>query len=222
MFHKPRVVFYDADELPERARRLIADEFGICILSAYQAVEAYKIGFECERHSGIHLNADLYPVRLVDDDLGEVTAGDSGEVVVSNLVNRATVLLNYRLGDVAHMLPAGCACGRTLPLMSFIEGRTDDWVTLSSGKAIHPQSIRTLFTDEKEVSQYQVIQRRRDHFTVAFAGIAENSVLAERIVGRFKDRFGQAVCVDVAFVDAIEPSVGGKIRPVISLVGSAA
>lgn len=222
MFHKPRVVFYDADELPERARRLIADEFGICILSAYQAVEAYKIGFECERHSGIHLNADLYPVRLVDDDLEEVTAGDSGEVVVSNLVNRATVLLNYRLGDVAHMLPAGCACGRTLPLMSFIEGRTDDWVTLSSGKAIHPQSIRTLFTDEKEVSQYQVIQRRRDHFTVAFAGIAENSVLAERIVGRFKDRFGQAVCVDVAFVDAIEPSVGGKIRPVISLVGSAA
>ncbi len=222
VFHKPKVVFYDADELPERARRLIADELGICILSAYQAVEAFKIGFECERHSGIHLNTDLYPVRLVDDDLEEVVAGESGEVVVSNLVNRATVLLNYRLGDVAHMLPAGCACGRTLPLMSFIEGRTDDWVTLSSGESIHPQSVRTLFTNEKEISQYQVVQRRRDHFTVALAGIAENAILAERIVGRFRDRFGQAVSVDVAFVASIEPSVGGKIRPVISLVGSGA
>jgi phenylacetate-CoA ligase len=222
VFHKPKVVFYDADELPERARRLIADEFGICILSAYQAVEAFKIGFECEQHSGIHLNADLYPVRLVDDDLQEVVAGESGEVVVSNLVNRATVLLNYRLGDVAHMLPAGCACGRTLPLMSFIEGRTDDWVTLSSGEAIHPQSIRTLFTNERKIFQYQVIQRRLDHFTVALAGIAENAILAERIVGRFRDRFGQAVSVDVAFVASIEPSVGGKIRPVISLVGSGA
>jgi phenylacetate-coenzyme A ligase PaaK-like adenylate-forming protein len=104
--------------------------------------------------------------------------------------------------------------------MSFIEGRTDDWVTLSSGEAIHPQSIRTLFTNEKEISQYQVIQRRLDHFTVAIAGIAENAILAERIVGRFKTRFGQQVSVDVSFVASIEPSVGGKIRPVISLVGS--
>jgi phenylacetate-CoA ligase len=219
-FHKPKVVFYDADELPERARKLIADDFGVCILSAYQAVEAFKIGFECEQHSGIHLNSDLYPVRLVDDDVNEVAEGESGEVVLSNLVNRATVLLNYRLGDVAHMLPTGCACGRTLPLMSFIEGRTDDWLTLLSGDAVHPQSIRTLFTNEKEVSQYQVIQRRLDHFTVAIAGIAENAILAERIVGRFKTRFGQQVSVDVSFVASIEPSVGGKIRPVISLVGS--
>lgn len=219
-FHIPKVVFYDADELPERARRLIADEFGVCILSAYQAVEAFKIGFECERHSGIHLNADLYPVRLVDEALQEVVAGESGEVVVSNLVNRATVLLNYRLGDVAHMLPAGCGCGRTLPLMSFIEGRTDDWVTLASGEVIHPQSIRTLFTNEKDIFQYQVVQRQRDHFTVAIAGMAENTILAERIIGLFRDRFGQGVTVDVTFVDSIEPSVGGKIRPIISLVGS--
>lgn len=221
-FHRPKVVFYDADELPERARRLIADKFGICILSAYQAVEAFKIGFECERHSGIHLNADLYPVRLVGEDHREVAPGESGEVIVSNLVNRATVLLNYRLGDVAHMIPGGCACGRTLPLMSFIEGRTDDWVTLASGEAIHPQSIRTLFTSETGISQYQVIQRQREYFTVALAGIAEDAKLAERIVGRFRERFGQAVRVDVSFVGAIEPSVGGKIRPVISLVGSGA
>jgi phenylacetate-CoA ligase len=222
VFHRPKVVFYDADELPERARRLISDDFGVCILSAYQAVEAFKIGFECELHNGIHLNIDLYPVRLVDEDLGDVAAGDSGEVVVSNLVNRATVLLNYRLGDVARMLTAGCTCGRTLPLMSFIEGRTDDWVTLSSGETIHPQSIRTLFTDEKEISQYQVIQRQHDHFTVALAGVTENAMLAERIIGRFRDRFGQAASVDVTFVKSIEPSVGGKLRPVISLVGSGA
>jgi hypothetical protein len=42
----------------------------------------------------------------------------SGEVVVSNLVNRETVLLNYRLGDVAASLPDRCPCGRSLPLLS--------------------------------------------------------------------------------------------------------
>jgi phenylacetate-CoA ligase len=219
-FHRPKVVFYDADELPESARNLITDEFGVCVLSAYQAVEAFKIGFECEQHSGIHLNVDLYPVRIVDEDLRDVAAGESGEVVVSNLVNRAMVLLNYRLGDVAHILNERCRCGRTLPLMSFIEGRTDDWVTLSSGEAIHPQSIRTLFTTLEEIAQYQVVQRARDHFAVAIAGVAENETLVQRVAAGFKERFGPAVSVDVAFVDAIAPSVGGKIRPVISLVAS--
>jgi phenylacetate-CoA ligase len=215
-FHPPKVAFYDADELPERARRLITDEFGVCVLSAYQAVEAFKIGFECERHAGFHLNMDLYPVRIAGADGSDVPEGDSGEVIVSNLVNRATVLLNYRLGDVAHLIPGACACGRTLPLMSFIEGRTDDWLILPSGASIHPQSVRTLFTPEESIEQYQVVQLRADHFTVAMLGVAEDCELTDRIRKRFIERFGD-VTVEFSFVDAIEPSAGGKMRPVISL-----
>lgn len=41
-------------------------------MTTYQAVEAFKIGFECDQHTGIHLNADLYPVQIVDDDGNEV------------------------------------------------------------------------------------------------------------------------------------------------------
>lgn len=220
-FHWPRVVFYDADALPESTRSLLAEEFGVCVLSAYQAAEAFKIGFECEQHAGYHLNVDVYPVRILDRAGHDVQPGESGEVIVSNLVNRATVLLNYRLGDIAHLLTGACACGRTLPLLSFIEGRTDDWVVLTSGGTTHPQSVRSLFTNEPAISQYQVVQQSPEHFTVAIVGVTHDDGIADRVRRRFRERFGEVVRTDVDFVDAIEPSAGGKIRPVISLVRAA-
>jgi phenylacetate-CoA ligase len=220
-FHRPKVVFYDADSLPDASRRMIGDEFGIGVLSAYQASEAFKIGFECERHTGLHLNVDLYPIRILDRNGHDVSAGQAGEVVVSNLVNDATVVLNYRLGDVAHLIGEPCPCGRTLPLLSYLEGRTDDWVVLTSGETIHPQAVRILFADESSIPQYQVVQRQTDHFTVAIAGVPPSDDLAARLKRRFAERFGAATRTDIAFVDAIELSSGGKLRPVISLVHAA-
>jgi phenylacetate-CoA ligase len=217
-FHRPKVVFYDACELPEAARKLITETFGIHVLSAYQAIEAFKIGFECEQHMGLHLNIDLYPLRIVTDDGLEVPGGENGDVVVSNLVNRATVLLNYRLGDVAHLLPAPCACGRTLPLLSFIQGRTDDWIRLPSGEVIHPQAIRIIFTTEQSIWQYQVVQVEPDQFCVSIVGGDDPVGISERLKKRFAQRFGADVRVNISFVERVEPSLGGKVRPVISLM----
>jgi phenylacetate-CoA ligase len=217
-FHRPKVVFYDADELPEASRTLITNEFKVHVISAYQAIEAFKIGFECERHLGFHLNADLYPVRILADDGTEAAPGKNGDVVVSNLVNRATVLLNYRLGDIAHVLPELCPCGRTLPLLSFIQGRTDDWIRLPTGERVHPQLVRTIFTGEADVWQYQVIQEAPDSFRTLIVGGDDRAALQARLVARFTERFGAGARVEIAFVDAIEPSRRGKVRPVISRV----
>lgn len=50
-----------------------------------------------------------------------VAPGSKGEVVISNLVNRASVPLNYKLGDVVTLSAAQCACGRTLPTIETID-----------------------------------------------------------------------------------------------------
>ena len=171
--HWPRVAVYHSDALAAPARRLIEEHFGIEVLTFYSAVEAATIGFECERHMGLHLNCDLNPVRIVGDDGEELPDGESGEVVVSNLVNRATVLLNYRLGDVAAKLPGPCPCGRSLPLLSFLEGRVGDWIRARDGEAVHPQAVRTLFTEEEHVWRYQVVQRSLSHFAIALVTAPE-------------------------------------------------
>lgn len=212
--HRPRVVTYSSDGMTAAERRLIEERFGIPVLGAYQAIEAFKIGFECGESEGVHMNVDLYPVRVIDEEGRELPPGEVGSVVVSNLVNRGTVLLNYRLGDLAARLPGPCPCGRNLPRLTMPVGREDDWVVLPSGREMHPQAVRTLFTDEKDVWRYRVVQEPGSRFSVEVvaAPAIDRRAVARRLERKFAERFGPEVAVDVEFVDAIETTPGGKTR----------
>jgi phenylacetate-CoA ligase len=218
-FHRPRVVTFGGDTLSPAGRALIEGEFGIPVFGIYQSVEALRIGFECEAHRGFHLNVDLYPVRITDAEGRTVSDGVSGEVVVSNLVNRGTVLFNYRMGDVAAALPHPCPCGRSLPLLSPPPGRTDDLIELPSGSLVHPQTVRTLFTEEREIWQYQVVQVVPARLQVALvvARECDRAATAARIARKFAERFGPDVVTDVRFVDEVASTVQGKVRVVLSM-----
>ena len=134
-FHKPRVITYSSDALPAPIRRIIEKNFNIPVFSAYEAIEALKIGYECGENAGLHANIDLYPVRVVAENGRALPPGQMGEMVISNLVNRAQVLLNYRLGDLAYWKTEPCGCGRSLPLLEHPPGRRDDSVRLPRGVA---------------------------------------------------------------------------------------
>ena len=218
-FHRPDAVVYHSDALSEPARRLIADDLGIEILSYYSSVEAPAISFECEQHRGLHLNFDLHPVRIVDEEGHEVADGESGEVVVSNLISRGTMLFNYRQGDVAAKLPDPCPCGRTLPLLSFLEGRVGDWVATRDGQRLHPQGIRTLFTEEREVWGYQVNQRALSHFalTLVVAPESDRAQLEARLAASFAERLGPETTIETTYVESLPRTARGKIRTVIAL-----
>lgn len=218
-FHRPRLVTYTSDSLGDAARRRIEQEFGIPVLSTYGAIEAMRIGFECEAHRGLHLNEDLYPVRIVDAEGRTLPPGEIGDVVVSNLVNRATVLLNYRLGDLAARLPDPCPCGRSLPLLSFPSGRSDDLIELPGGRQMHPQAIRIIFTEETEVWQYQVVQESWTRFRVSVVApeTGDREGIRSRVAERFARTFGPDITVDIVFVDSVPRTAGGKVRPVLSL-----
>ena len=217
--HRPRVLLYTSDSLPESARALIAEAYNIPAFSIYEAAEAFNIGFECPQHTGLHLNIDLHAVRIVDADGRTGPDGESGEVVISNLVNRAAVLLNYSLGDLAAIVPSRCPCGRSLPLLTQLQGRSDDWIELASGRLIHPQVMPRLFKYEEQVWQWQVVQQTRTHFrvTLVAAEACNHQNARERIAAGFARTFGEDVEVDIHFVESIERTAAGKVRPVVSM-----
>jgi phenylacetate-CoA ligase len=219
--HLPKVVTYGGDSLSDSIRRVISEDFGIQVLSAYQGIETGQVGFECEEHRGYHVNVDFCPIRLVDGAGRDVPPQESGDVVISNLVNRPTVLLNYRLGDVARFLPGSCPCGRSLPMLSFLQGRTTEWMKSRSGKLVHPQSVRMLLRTEEDVWRYQVVQRSPDHFEVALvtAPGCDQGVLSTRMARRFCEQFGDGTTTETTFVDELPRTARGKVRPVISLAG---
>jgi phenylacetate-CoA ligase len=217
-FHHPRAVTYGSEGVSDSVRRIISEDFGIPIFSTYQATEALKIGFECDQHLGFHLNVDLYPVRVVDPEGQTVEPGERGEVVISNLVNRATVILNYRLNDLATLLPRSCPCGRTLPLLSFLQGRGRDFIQVPSGEMVHPDVTATVFS-RPEVWQYQVVQDRPDHLTVKLivADGTDRAATQAAISADFARLYGAGVSYDLSFVDSLERTPGGKIKPISAL-----
>ena len=218
-FSSPKIITYSSDGVSEPVRRLIVDTFKIPLLSTYEAVEAFKIGFECTQRVGVHLNIDLYPVRIVNAEAQPLPDGESGDVVVSNLVNRAMVLLNYRLGDIARMLRDACPCGRSLPLLSFPEGRNDEYLQLASGKMLHPQAVRTILLSEEAIWRFQVIQLSTSHLRVLIVAApgADPEAMRQRLAIKFVSIFGSGAAVDVVFVDSIARTSKGKFRAVISM-----
>jgi phenylacetate-CoA ligase len=220
-FHHPTAIRYTSDALPDSARRVIQEEFGIPVFSRYDAAELPTIGFECERHSGLHLNIDLCPLRIVDADGRTLPPGEPGEVIVSNLISRGTVLLNHRPWDRATLLPEPCTCGRTLPLLSHPQGRHNDWLTLPSGRRMHGQRALSIFRSERLVWQYQVTQETPSRFRVLVVvdEALDRAALVERLRRGLPELLGEPVEVEVQFVEAVPRTPGGKVRTVMSLVG---
>jgi phenylacetate-CoA ligase len=221
--HLPTVVSYAGDTMSDGGRALIEREFGIPVLSAYNAVESFKIGFTCERRSGFHLHEDLCDVRIVDGAGREVEPGERGEVVISNLVNRATVLLNYRLGDVARLEHEPCECGRTTRRLVDLEGRVDDIIELGSGEYVYPTRVWRVFRERPEILRYQLIQHELERFElrVVAADVPTADRAATEAVDELRSVLGGADVVLTRFED-LPNGPGGKFRHLVPLARPAA
>jgi len=212
-FHRPHVVTWYADPISDPVRHLMTEDLGIALLSVYQAVESGIIGWECERQNGHHLNVDTCPIRILNPDGRDVPAGEGGQVVVSNLVNRGTVLLNYMLGDLATRLSESCGCGRSLPMLSHVQGRTTDWLQSTSGRPIHPQTLRGILRDVQGIRRYQLVQERRGHVrivTVTATG-ADRDEIRARVIAAAR-RLVDPIEAEVEFSETLSRTEGGKVR----------
>ncbi len=214
----PKLVAYGADTMPPAERELIEKEFGVPVLSAYQSVEALHIGYECELRRGFHLFTDAVDVRVVDEEGRDLPPGETGEIVISPLTNRATVLLNYRLGDMGRLSAEACPCGRTLPVLEALVGRTDDTLVLPCGDEVHPLVAIEGLRDVPGIVQVQLRQEALSEFViraVARPGTERDRAAAE-LKAALRRTLGTVDHVAVEWYEEIPPDAGGKTKAVVS------
>ncbi len=224
--HRPKLVVYFSDGMSDGATRLIEEHFGIPVLSQYSAVEAFKLGFTCEKRRGFHLNIDLVHFKVVDAHGRPVPKGDSGELVISNLTNHGTVLLNYRLRDIGVLCDDPCPCGRTLPLLSRLEGRRYDVIHLADGRFVHPAAVDHVFYEGlprqgDRVLQYQLIQHDYERFELRLATADRQAFerTAPGYIAKMRELLGATVTLEaVHYPERLPTGPGGKFRSVTSLL----
>jgi phenylacetate-CoA ligase len=214
----PRVWCYGGDGMSVPARALLERQTGALVYSTYQSSETGRLGFECERRSGWHLNVDLCAVRIVDADGATLPAESEGEVVVSNLHNRASVLLNFRLGDRAVMAGTPCGCGRGLPVLRALLGRHTEVVHLADGRAISGLVLQATCMDALAGAlASQLVPESAGHVTlrVVTAPGADITAMEQRVHAVIKERFGDGLSISIEPVSSIATSASGKFARVV-------
>lgn len=216
------VAFVTSERLYDDQREAISRLFGCRVANGYGSRDAGFIAHECPS-GGLHLTAEDVIVEIVAPDGRVLPPGQSGEIVVTHLATKDFPFIRYRTGDVAVLDTARCACGRTLPLVKEIQGRSTDFIVAADGTVMHGLALVYVVRDLPGVRGFKIVQhslQRTEVQLVADEGF-DRPVRAAEIQAGLKRRLGGGVQVDVNYVEAIAPEKSGKYRYVVSHVAAA-
>ena len=200
------VVIANAEPLYDHQREAISAAFGCPVRETYGMAEAVTAAGECEE-GRLHLWPDAGVVEV------EAPPGEPGDLIATGLTNPDMPLVRYRVGDRVQLDPGACACGRTLPLLAYVEGRSDDVLYTGDGRRIG--RLDPVFKDDSGIAEAQIVQTDLDRVLVRYVpgsatGARSEAVLAARI----QERMGP-ITVDFDRVDTIERTSNGKFRAVV-------
>ncbi|MGW3966976.1 phenylacetate--CoA ligase family protein [Amycolatopsis sp. NPDC005003] len=108
----------------------VRDDWGVEMFT-YSSAGDTGTCWECREHDGYHLWEDLVLAESLDPASGEATGeGAVGELVATDLDNRAAPLIRYRSGDLVRIDRRPCGCGRT-HARQWVVGRCGEETTVA-------------------------------------------------------------------------------------------
>ena len=219
---RPRAIICSGEVLTDEGRALIEETFGAPVFNRYGSREFSVIASECERHEGLHVNAENLFVEVLCD--GTPMLDREGEIVVTDLRNFAMPLIRYRTRDVGVMSSRACSCGRGLPLLQLTGGRVTDFLTTTTGRKVSGIALATYgITNIPGIRQIQFVQDRPGSVTARIVKGPEWSENALRtLFDRLRGFLGESILIDAEFTNAIPLEASGKYRFTISTLETGA
>jgi phenylacetate-CoA ligase len=215
--HRPALAVLGGEALLPEMRAALTEHFGVPVFMSYSSNEALRIGFECGAGPGYHLHEDLCAVRIVDDDGRTLAPGEKGRVIISNLMNRGTMLLNYDQGDRARLIAEPCACGRSSTRIELTETRDVPMLKTLDGRVIHSAELLLSLGDHPEIDLAQIVIEAPGRWRVLLISADPGATRRwlERAAQWVRERAGPTVEVAVELTDTPALSRAGKTLPVI-------
>jgi phenylacetate-CoA ligase len=211
---KPTGVVATSMMLIETERVVIEDVCGIKVTNRYGCEEVSLIACECEQHQGLHLNSAHNIVEFLREDGTPCDYGEDGRLVITELVNYGMPMIRYEVGDWGIPSDRVCSCGRGLPLMESVTGRTADFLVATDGSRVAGISIiENSLTKISGIRQMQIVQDKAHHLTVnVVMGQDYSEATAEDLVMSLKQMLGAEMQVDLNRVETIPQEKSGKYR----------
>lgn len=213
-----KVVFCTSERLYDHQREAISNAFACPVANGYGGRDAGFIAHECPAGS-MHITAEDIIVEIVDEQGDVQPAGISGEIVVTHMATSDFPFIRYRTGDIGMLGNTPCSCGRGLPLLKEIQGRSTDFVIASDGTVMHGLALIYILRDLPAVRAFKIIQESLNLTRVQVVanpsfGITDETTIREGL----QARLGNDVEIDIQLLAEIPPEKSGKHRYVVSQV----
>lgn len=215
--YKPKGIVSSAETLHPNQRKTIESVFDSKIFNRYGSREVGNIAQECEKHNGLHINAEHVYVEILDENGNPCNKDETGQIVITDLDNYGFPFIRYKIEDMGIISDRVCTCGRGLPLLEKVEGRIWDVIVGINNNRI----IGTFWLVEgiNGIKQFQVLQESFGEITIKLIVNNEfTEIEKKKLLKRIYSRCGEDMKVNIEIVDKIPLTKSGKHRFIISKV----
>jgi phenylacetate-coenzyme A ligase PaaK-like adenylate-forming protein len=215
-----KVIFVTSERLYPYQRAQIEKAFGAPVANGYGGRDAGFIAHECPQ-GALHITAEDIVVEIVAEDGEVLPHGEKGEIVITHMATGDFPFVRYRTGDVGSLSKDSCPCGRGLPLLAEIEGRSTDFVKAADGTVLHGLALIYVLREIPEVEEFKIVQESLTRITVQIVTSSSETQKIETIVTQqFRRRLGESLVVNFVYVGKIQREASGKFRYVVSQLAS--
>jgi phenylacetate-CoA ligase len=211
-----KVVFVTGEVLLPFQREMIVETLNCPVANGYGARDSALIAHECPQ-GGMHVLADAVILELLDTDGHAVPLGQPGEIVITDLYSHEAPFIRYATGDIAVLSSRRCSCGRALPLLESVQGRSNDSIVAPDGRIINSLALIYPLREIEGIERFRVCQKALDCFHLqvirneTFPADAE-----ERIRRNWMQLLRAPVRVTFEYPSALPLERSGKFRHVVS------
>jgi phenylacetate-CoA ligase len=210
-----RAVIVSGDTLLPGMRLSIEKYFQCKCFNHYGQSEGVAMAMECDQ-GRMHIIPMVGIIEIVRKDGLPCQPGEVGEIIATSLLNDSMPLIRYRIGDYAAWAQDQyCPCGNLNPIITDLEGRTDDYLLTSDGRKIG--RLSTAMKRSPTIHSAQIVQDKIGHaFLLVRPGEGYRSTHAIAVHDDILEKIGE-FDLKIVEVPEIPKTLQGKTVLVIRL-----
>ncbi|HBC56632.1 MAG TPA: capsule biosynthesis protein CapK [Gammaproteobacteria bacterium] len=207
-----KVAFVTSEKLYPDQEKSISEMFNCPVANGYGGRDAGFIAHACPS-GGMHITAEDIIVEIINDEDQQAAPGELGEIVVTHLATGDYPFVRYRTGDLGILDSTPCECGRGLPVLKAIQGRTTDFLYATDGSLVHALALIYVLRETEEIAAFKIVQVEKYKINILYVSAqTETPLNAHAIEAQFKKRLGSSMEFCFKQIDVIEPGQSGKMK----------
>ena len=177
-----KIAVVTAEVCTKEDRKIIEKGFGLPVVDEYGASEFGYIAWECKIGNWHVAEENIF-----------LESDENRKILITDLFNRAYPFIRYDIGDIGSISNHRCQCGSKKRMLNKIQGRTNNWAILQSGKKSPGLTFyyvaRSILESTGVLNEFIIRQTKLDEFVFEIVSDRDLKKEEEKIIQTKMDEY---------------------------------